>query len=142
MVSCSTTKSSLQQAKKFQKNFNTKIHLNNTEGNLINLDSVYLDKKNISNIKFDKKSNSIIIFQKNPNAKILNLSEINLDDLSKTIKIKSIVLNGNTLTENDFKNIKFEETAIKDITILINNDLHKGSSNEMKDKTLVITTKK
>jgi hypothetical protein len=143
LISCSTTKSSINRAKKFQNDFNSKVYLNNNQENSINLDSVCLDRKNINEIKYDKQSNSIIILQKNKAAKFLKLSEINVDNLSKTIKIKSIILNGNVLSESDLKNIKIEETAIKNFTILINNNLHNGSSlRENEEKSLIITTKK
>lgn len=118
LISCSTTKSALNRANNFQNNFNSKVYLNNCSENQIKLDSVYLDRKNISEIKYDKQTNSIIILQKNKTAKLLSLSEINLENLSKTSKIESIVLNGNVLSKNDLQNIKIEETAIKNISTL------------------------
>ena len=143
LISCSTTKSALNRANNFQNNFNSKVYLNNNLENPIKLDSVYLDRKNISKIKYSKQTNSIIIIQKNKTSKLLSLSEINVENLSKTSKIESIVLNGNLLSENDLRNFKIEETAIKNISILIANNLHKGSSLRENDKkTLIITTKK
>ena len=143
LISCSTTKSTLNRANNFQNNFNSKVYLNNNLENPIKLDSVYLDRKNISEIKYTKQTNSIIILQKNKNAKFLSLSEIDVENLSRNSKIESIVLNGNVLSENDLRNIKIEETAIKNISILIGNDLHKGSSlRENDEKSLIITTKK
>ena len=143
LISCSTTKSALNRANNFQNNFKSKVYLNNNLENPIKLDSVYLDRKNISEIKYSKQTNSIIIIQKNKTSKLLSFSEINVEDLSKNSKIESIILNGNVLSENDLRNFKIEETAIKDISILIANDLHKGSYLRENDKkALIIKTKK
>jgi hypothetical protein len=141
MVSCTSIQSSLKQTKYFQTNFNSKVYLNTMDENPVNLDSVYLDPKNISKITFDKASNSLLISQKNPTAKLFPLSEIDLEKLSRKGKLKAIILNGEFLKEKDLKNIKLEETVIKEIKIIRNNDMHKGDSMEIENLYLIIRTR-